>query len=94
MPVATTTLKLPADLKERIAPLAQAEGKSAHAWMVEAIAMQAQAAEYRKAFHDEARERLQVFEQKRAVYKAEDVRRYFNALATGRNAARPKPIKG
>lgn len=62
--------------------------------MIEAIAIQAQAAEYRKTFHDEARTRLQAFEQNRAVYKAEDVRRYFNALATGRKAPRPKPIRG
>ncbi len=94
MPIATTTLKLPSDLKARIAPLAEAEGKSPHAWMVEAISNQAQAAESRTAFHDEARVRLQKFEQDRAVYKAEDVRRYFSALAVGRKAARPKPVRG
>ena len=90
---ATTTLKLPEDLKERIVPLAAAEGKTAHAWMVEAIASQAQAAENRKSFHDQARSRLKAFEQDRAVYRAEDVRRYFTALAAGRKAARPKPVK-
>ena len=90
---ATTTLKLPADLKDRIAPLAEAEGKTAHAWMVEAIAAQADTAEKSKAFLDEASGRLQQFEQDRAVYRSQDVRRYFTALATGRKAARPKAIK-
>ena len=90
---ATTTLKLPEDLKERIAPLAEAEGKTAHAWMVEAIALQADVAERSKTFRDEGRSRLHAFDQNRAVYRAEDVRRYFTALASGRKAARPKPVK-
>jgi len=91
--MATTTLKLPEDLKERIAPLAEASGKSPHAWMVEAIALQAEAAEKRNAFHAEAIERLAQFEQTRAAYRADDVHRYFVALATGKKASRPKPIK-
>ena len=90
---ATTTLKLPEDLKEKIGPLAEAEGKTPHAWMVEAIALQAGLAAKSKAFRDVGRSRLQAFEQNRAVYKADDVRRYFTALASGRKAARPKPIK-
>ncbi len=36
----TTTLKLPDDLNERIAPLAAAQGMSPHAWMVEALQAQ------------------------------------------------------
>ena len=89
----STTLKLPAPLKEQVAKLAEIAGKSPHAWMVEAIAVQADMAEKSKAFRDEGRSRLQVFEQNRAIYRAEDVRRYFTALASGRKAARPKPIK-
>lgn len=46
---APTTLKLPGSLKERIAPLAEAAGKSAHAWMVEALERQAGLAEAREA---------------------------------------------
>ncbi|HVR82533.1 MAG TPA: CopG family transcriptional regulator, partial [Luteimonas sp.] len=85
--MATTTLKLPENLKERIAPLAEASGKSPHAWMVEAIASQADAAERRNAFYSEATERLTRFEQTRAAYRAEDVHRCFVALATGKKAA-------
>ena len=36
-----TTIKLPDKLKERIAPLADAAGKTPHAWMVEALERQA-----------------------------------------------------
>ncbi len=89
----TTTLKLPADLKERIAPLAEAAGKTAHAWMVEAITSQADASEKRREFLHEARNRLTRFEQTRAAYRAEDVHRYFVALAAGKKVARPKSIK-
>ena len=89
----TTTLKLPEDLKEKIGPLAEAAGKTPHAWMVEAIALQADLAGKSKAFRDEGRRRLQAFEQNRAVYKADDVRRYFTALASGRKVSRPKPVK-
>lgn len=91
--MATTTLKLPEDLKERIAPLADAAGKTPHAWMVEAIANQASMAEKRASFIREADERLNRFEQTRAAYRAEDVHRYFLGLATGKKTARPKPIK-
>jgi hypothetical protein len=42
---ATTTLKLPVELKERITPLAESAGKSPHAWMVEALEQQAVAAD-------------------------------------------------
>lgn len=90
---ATTTLKLPEALKERIARLAEAEGKTAHTWMVDAIASQADVAEKRGAFLDEADARLTRFERTRVAYRAEDVHRYFAALATGNNAARPRPIK-
>ena len=90
---ATTTLKLPEDLKDRIAPLAEAAGKTAHAWMVEAIASQADAAEKRREFLHVAQARLAEFEQTRTVYRAADVHRYFVALATGKKPLRPKPVK-
>jgi predicted transcriptional regulator len=67
---ATTTLKLPDSLKKRIAPLADAEGKTPHAWMVDALEAQASLAERRKAFYGEARSRLTEFRQTGAAYRA------------------------
>jgi hypothetical protein len=55
--------------------------------------MAATQAEKRSTFLREANERLTRFEQRRAAFRAEDVRRYFHTLATGKRAARPKPIK-
>ncbi|MBZ0142109.1 MAG: CopG family transcriptional regulator, partial [Rhodocyclaceae bacterium] len=46
----TTTIKLPDDLKERVAAAAAASGKTPHAWMVEAIEAQAALAQRRQAF--------------------------------------------
>jgi predicted transcriptional regulator len=51
---ATTTLKLPASLKARIAPLAEAAGKTAQAWMIDALEAQAALVEMREAFVVEA----------------------------------------
>jgi len=70
---ATTTLKLPVTLKSRIAPLAQAEGKTAHAWMVAALETQAALAEKRAAFIGDALAAEQEALQSGSVYAAEDV---------------------
>ena len=46
----TTTLKLSDELKARIASAAQQSGKTAHAFMVEALELQTELAERRSAF--------------------------------------------
>ena len=89
----TTTLKLPESLKKRIGPLADAAGKTPHAWMVDALAAQADLAEKRKAFYGEARARLVEFEQTRTAYRAGEVHRYLGALVAGRKVKRPRPTK-
>lgn len=90
---ATTTLKLPDNLKKRIAPLAESAGKTAHAWMVEAIETQATLAEKRKAFVADALAAEEEVRQTGLVYRAEDVHRYIRARASGKKAARPKLVK-
>lgn len=50
-------------------------------------------AERCSTFMHEADERLSRFEQTRAAFRAEDVHRYFVAIATGKKVARPKAIK-
>lgn len=90
---ATTTLKLPDNLKKRIAPLAQSAGKTAHAWMVEAIETQAMLAEKRKAFVADAVAAHKEVEQTGLVYRAGEVHRYIRARAEGKKAPRPRLIK-
>jgi predicted transcriptional regulator len=88
-----TTIKLPDQLKERIAPLADAAGKTPHAWMVEALERQADLAEAREAFIRDAETSATDVDAGGALYAAEDVASYLYARAAGKpSAARPKPL--
>jgi predicted transcriptional regulator len=88
-----TTIKLPDELKERIAPLADAAGKSAHAWMVEALERQADLAEAREAFIQDAEVTAAEVDAGGALFAAEDVASYLFARAAGkRSVARPKAL--
>ena len=53
-PMAATSLKLPEDLKRRIERLASAANKTPHAFMVDALAREAERSELRARFADEA----------------------------------------
>ena len=90
---ASTTLKLPIALKQRIAPLAKSVGKTPHAWMVEVIEVHATLAERRSAFVADALAAEVEVENTGRAYRAEDVHRYVRARAAGRPAKRPKPVK-
>ncbi|MCA3223066.1 MAG: hypothetical protein ING40_01005 [Burkholderiales bacterium] len=92
MAATTTTIKLPADLKQRIAPLAEAAGKTAHAWMVEALERQAALAEAREAFLREAGASAAEIDAGGALYSAEDVAAYLLSRAAGKAAARPRRV--
>lgn len=87
-----TTLKLPEDLKQRIAPLAEAAGKTAHAWMVEALERQADLAEAREAFLRDAEASAAEVDAGGALYAAEDVAAYLLARGAGKAATRPRRI--
>lgn len=88
-----TALKLPEELKQRIAPLARAAGKSPHAWMVEALETQATLAELRTGFIEDARRSAAEIDGGAPLYAAEDVHAYIVARAAGQAIRRPKPIK-
>jgi predicted transcriptional regulator len=89
----TTTLKLPEPLKARIAPLAEAAGKTPHAWMVEALEAQAALAEMREAFIAEAEAAAAATDAGGPLYAAEDVRAYILARAAGKKPRKPKPVR-
>jgi predicted transcriptional regulator len=91
--MATTTLKLSDQLKARIAALAEIEGKSPHAFMVDALERQAERAERRRAYLAEGDAAAQDFDRTGIAYAFEDVERYIVARAAGKKAARPKPRK-
>jgi len=93
MPASATTLKIPEDLKARLAALAQAEGKSPHAYMIAALEQQADRAERRREYMAAGDSALREYERTGIAYAMEDVERYVVALADGRKATRPKAIK-
>ncbi len=90
---ASTTLKLTENLKKRIAPLAESTGKTPHAWMVEALETQVALAEKRKAFVNDALAAEKEVASNGRVYAFDHVRQYLNALANGKKAKRPTPVK-
>jgi len=89
----TTTLKLPDELKTRIAPLAEAVGKTPHAWMVEALEAQTALAEMRELFIADAQASAAEIDAGGPLYAAEDVHAYIVARAGGKAARRPTPVR-
>lgn len=91
--VATTTLKLPESLKARIVPLAEAAGKSAHAWMIEALEERVAQSEAYAAFVAEALESEREMMAAGEAYAMQDVHQYLLDKLEGKPVKRPKPIK-
>jgi predicted transcriptional regulator len=90
---ATTTLKLPDDLKARIAVVAEQAGKTPHAFMVEALRMQTELAERRRQFVEEALLASEEVAQYGLVYDADEVFSYLRARLEGKPARCPDPTK-
>lgn len=91
MPV--TTLKLPAQLKARIGPLARLSGKSPHAWMLDALHKEAELSEAREQFITEALEAAQGIDEGEPVFSMEDVHAFVRARAKGERTRRPKALR-
>lgn len=87
-----TTIKLPEELKERIAALIEGTGKSMHAFLLEAIEQQAQLAERRQRFVADALAARAEVLQSGMGYAAARVHAYARARAAGKKMARPKAI--
>ena len=87
----STTLKLPAPLKKRIASLASKTGTTPHALMVNALVDHVARAERWQAFMKDATESDRAAEADDPVYAAADVHAWLDKMARGRPARRPKP---
>ena len=90
---ATTTLKLPEELKARIAAAAQASGKTPHALMVDALSVQMTLFERRQAFIASAIKAEQEVADYGLVYEADDVFGYLQAKVAGKKTKWPKAKK-
>lgn len=89
--MAATSIKLPSDLKKRVAAAAKAAGESPHAFMLKAIEQQTAMAEMRRAFVEQALEARTSMEETGVGYEAVEVHAYLRARAEGRRAERPTP---
>jgi predicted transcriptional regulator len=86
---ATTTIRLPPQLRARIRSLARQSGCSAHAFIVEAVERHVA---HEEAMRDLVKEALAAdagIERAGEVYRAEDVHAWLARLGPG--AVRPKP---
>lgn len=91
--MATTSLKLPDELKNRIVKIAEARGESPHAFMVGAIATEAQRIEEDQAFLARAEASLQHYQKTGIAYDGDEVMAYFRAKIQGVALPEPQPIK-
>jgi predicted transcriptional regulator len=92
--MSATSLKLPEGLKRRIARLAGAANKTAHAFMVEALSQEADRAEIRELFaKDAAISETETMESGKAVPLAAAFD-YLEARAQGKPVRRPQARNG
>lgn len=89
----TTTIRLPEELKELVATVARAEGVSAHAFIVQAVAEKAGQANARNEFHAVARERSAEIARIGKTVSLAAMRKYVLDVAAGRPANRPTARK-
>jgi predicted transcriptional regulator len=85
----TTTIRIPDELKTRLARLAEQEGISTHSLILDAIAEKADALEQRQAFHAEARERHAHYLATGESIPWEDMRDYLRRRIRGETVMPP-----
>ena len=90
VPMAATSLKLPEDLKRRIERLASAANKTPHAFMVDALAREAERSELRARFADEAAISEEEAFSSGKSFELAATFDYLTARASGTKARRPK----
>lgn len=88
----TTSLKLPDELKCRLAVVAEQAQKSAHAFMVEAIAERVDDAEAHAAFVASALDSLAEVNAGGATFDGDEVHAWLRAKVRGEHAPAPKPM--
>ena len=86
----TTTLRVPEDLKARVARLARRTGKSTHALMVEAIEETVELAEARLSMVEEAQDRFAKLMESGRGIDWHEMRSWLKERASGRKAPAPR----
>lgn len=91
--MSTTTIRLPDDLKVRIAKAAKQAGTTSHNFILQAIAEKADLAERRADFDAEAEQRYARIVETGKTIPWEDVRNYLENRIAGKPARRPAARK-
>jgi len=89
--MSTTTVRLPKELKERVARAAERVGKTPHGFILEAIAEKAELEERRAAFIETAERRYEGIVAAGRTVPWSEMRRYLERRGAGNQATRPKP---
>lgn len=87
--MSTTTIRLPLDLRERVAAAAERAGTSSHNYILEAIAERARYDDARRDFEVTAEERFAGIVATGKSIPWKDMRRYLEVRASGSKAVKP-----
>lgn len=91
--MSTTTIRLPEELKARVARAAERAGTTPHGFILEAIAEKATQDEARADFHETAEQRYAAIVASGKTIPWADMRRYLEIRVAGKRAARPAAKK-
>jgi predicted transcriptional regulator len=91
--MSTTTIRLPQDLKQRVARAAKRSGATAHGFILEAIREKAEQEERRAEFMDTAERRYAEIAASGRTVSWNEMRRYLKRRVAGAKVARPRPRK-
>jgi len=89
--MSTTTIRLPKELKDKVARAAERAGKTPHGFILEAIAERAELEERRAAFLETAEQRYAGIVASGKTIAWPEMRRYLERRIAGQRSIRPKP---
>ena len=91
--MSTTTIRIEDDLKARVATAAHHAGKTAHAFILDAISQTVEQVELDNAFHAVADERWATIQATDKTVPWDDAKAYLAARANGAPARKPAARK-
>lgn len=91
--MSTTTLRIPPDLRDRLARLAAKAGRTPHSLMLDAITQKVEEEELRASFTEEADARFAEMVASGVGIPWHDMRAYLKARAANKRTAAPKARK-
>ncbi|MBK9326453.1 MAG: ribbon-helix-helix protein, CopG family [Hydrogenophilales bacterium] len=87
--MSTTTIRLPDDLKARLAAAAERAGTTSHNFILQAILEKTEQEEQRQAFHDEAEARYAKLVATGETLPWHEMRAYLEGRMAGKTPSRP-----